>query len=159
MGYAELLKDPRWQKKRLEIMERDKWTCQVCLDKESTLTVHHKSYKQDECGEFLDPWEYDDSDLTTLCDECHKKEEFNLGVHKKNLFFAIREHCEDSDTIRLVGKAIKRTSIRCNRRLDTLDLDKVIHFMEHNLSERVDRENVLSMPEMLEKLMGHKDED
>jgi len=35
--YAEKLKDPRWQKKRLEIMERDEWTCQWCVDSESPL--------------------------------------------------------------------------------------------------------------------------
>lgn len=65
MNYVEKLKDPRWQKKRLEILERDNWTCQCCLSTESTLHVHHKIYEK------CDPWEYDDKYLTTLCDECH----------------------------------------------------------------------------------------
>ncbi len=27
MTYAEQLKDPRWQKRRLEILQRDEWRC------------------------------------------------------------------------------------------------------------------------------------
>lgn len=38
--YLEKLKDPRWQKRRLEIFQRDEFTCQVCFDTESTLHVH-----------------------------------------------------------------------------------------------------------------------
>ena len=44
MEYAEKLKDPRWQKKRLEILERDAWVCQKCFDTKSTLHVHHRIY-------------------------------------------------------------------------------------------------------------------
>lgn len=29
-SYAEKFKDPRWQKKRLKIMERDNWKCCEC---------------------------------------------------------------------------------------------------------------------------------
>lgn len=65
-AYQEKLKDPRWQKKRLEILKRDEWCCQICNDKKSTLHVHHLFYKDG-----LDPWEYDDKDLVTLCDYHH----------------------------------------------------------------------------------------
>lgn len=34
MSYAEQLKDPRWQKKRLEILNRDEWKCTWCLSTE-----------------------------------------------------------------------------------------------------------------------------
>ena len=37
--YLEKLKDPRWQKKRLEILERDGWKCMACGEKEKTLRV------------------------------------------------------------------------------------------------------------------------
>ena len=37
--YSQKLKDPRWQKKRLQILERDEWNCQICHDNESTLVV------------------------------------------------------------------------------------------------------------------------
>lgn len=32
MTYSQKLRDPRWQKKRLEILERDSFTCQHCHD-------------------------------------------------------------------------------------------------------------------------------
>ena len=39
--YSEKLRDPRWQKRRLEILERDAWQCQACLSTAKTLHVHH----------------------------------------------------------------------------------------------------------------------
>lgn len=65
MTYSQKLKDPRWQKKRLEILNRDAFTCTTCGDKESALHVHHSSYKGD-------PWQAEDSELTTLCENCHE---------------------------------------------------------------------------------------
>jgi hypothetical protein len=77
--YYELLKDPRWQKKRLEILERDHWTCQICGEKDSMLVVHHLCYRQtltDDCKKErrLYPWEYDNYELITLCDGCNSEE-------------------------------------------------------------------------------------
>lgn len=67
--YAEKLKDPRWQKKRLHIFNRDGWACTVCKSTTNTLQVHHLRYFKN-----CDPWEYDDMFLTTLCELCHKAE-------------------------------------------------------------------------------------
>jgi len=67
LTYFEQLKDPRWQKRRLQVMERDEWACQVCGDSESTLNVHHKHYFKGRA-----PWEYEDSELITLCESCHE---------------------------------------------------------------------------------------
>lgn len=64
--YFEKLKDPRWQKKRLEILERDRWTCTVCQRSDLTLHVHHAYYDSK-----LQPWEYDNETLHTVCVECH----------------------------------------------------------------------------------------
>lgn len=71
-SYSELLKDPRWQKKRLEIMERDNWSCLKCgcgLNDGTPLNVHHKYYRKGRA-----PWEYDDSCYVTLCEKCHAKQ-------------------------------------------------------------------------------------
>jgi hypothetical protein len=65
-SYSEKLKDPRWQKKRLEILQRDGFNCCICGDENSTLHVHHRYYINGR-----DPWDYDDNILTTLCDGCH----------------------------------------------------------------------------------------
>lgn len=64
--YWQLLQDPRWQKKRLEIFERDKFACVACGDTTTTLHVHHGYYEKNK-----KPWEYSDHTLHTLCDECH----------------------------------------------------------------------------------------
>jgi hypothetical protein len=66
-SYSELLRDPRWQKTRLKIMERDKFQCQRCGSAEKTLNVHHKKYIKNRA-----PWDYTDDFLVTLCEDCHK---------------------------------------------------------------------------------------
>lgn len=66
MTYAEKLKDPRWQKKRLEVLNRDNFTCIYCYDQKECLHVHHKSYIKGK-----QPWEYDLENLTTACESCH----------------------------------------------------------------------------------------
>lgn len=79
-SYAEKLKDPRWQKKRLEILSRDDFMCQKCQDKESTLHVHHRYY---ESG--VEPWDYEDHTLVTLCWDCHESEQKDYKEYGKIL--------------------------------------------------------------------------
>ena len=67
MTYQEQLKNPKWQKKRLEILERDKFKCVCCGDEETTLHVHHIRYIKGKKA-----WDYEDYLLTTLCEDCHK---------------------------------------------------------------------------------------
>lgn len=77
MTYAEKLKNPKWQAKRLRIFERDGFACRFCGDKESTLHVHHGYY---ETGK--EPWEYSDETLHTLCAECHSEiESIKRDIH------------------------------------------------------------------------------
>lgn len=70
MTYSEKLKDPRWQRKRLEILNRDGFTCCHCGDTESTLNIHHHYYEKKKM-----PWDYPDGALITLCEHCHKSAE------------------------------------------------------------------------------------
>lgn len=44
LSYSEKLKHPLWQKKRLEIMQRDDFMCQSCGENDKTLNVHHLKY-------------------------------------------------------------------------------------------------------------------
>lgn len=69
-NYRELLKDPRWQKKRLEVFERDGWKCTECGTSTETLHVHHKRYTYGNL-----PWEYENDNFLTLCEGCHQLEE------------------------------------------------------------------------------------
>jgi 5-methylcytosine-specific restriction endonuclease McrA len=74
--YSTLLLDPRWQKKRLEIMQRDNFKCQRCDDDKSTLNVHHEYYDPEKA-----PWEYDDKFLHTLCKDCHYLEHNDIFTY------------------------------------------------------------------------------
>jgi 5-methylcytosine-specific restriction endonuclease McrA len=53
-NYSQLLRDQRWQKKRLEIMQRDEFTCTRCYESEKTLNVHHCYYLYGK-----KPWDYE----------------------------------------------------------------------------------------------------
>ena len=77
-AYAEKLLDPRWQKLRLEVMNRDHWACCGCGTTTDTLSVHHCFY---EYGK--EPWEYSDWTLRTLCDGCHQEAEYLREWFKK----------------------------------------------------------------------------
>lgn len=66
MTYSEQIESPHWQRKRLEILNRDNFTCVICQDKESKLHVHHGVYLKG-----LKAWEYEDKYLHTLCKSCH----------------------------------------------------------------------------------------
>lgn len=72
LDYKEQIKSPKWQKRRLEIMQRDSFTCQICGETEKQLHVHHTIYIP---GREI--WDYFDSNLITLCEDCHKKEHGN----------------------------------------------------------------------------------
>lgn len=66
MTYKEKLLDPRWQKKRLEIFNRDNWECKQCGRTDNTLHVHHLSYENKK-----NPWDVSNKNLKTLCFICH----------------------------------------------------------------------------------------
>jgi len=71
--------DPRWQKFRLKIFERDSFTCQSCGATEETLHVHHRSYTRQ-----LAIWEYPQEELTTLCEGCHSDIEWAIKAIRRN---------------------------------------------------------------------------
>lgn len=67
--YNFLLERKEWGSKRLRILARDQYTCRACGRHEGggvALQVHHLHYIYG-----LDPWEYKDSELVTLCERCH----------------------------------------------------------------------------------------
>jgi hypothetical protein len=65
--YKQKLKDPRWQKVRLQILERDGWACKICGNNQQTLHVHHNKYLKK-----TDPWDHPSLLLATLCEDCHQ---------------------------------------------------------------------------------------
>jgi len=87
MKYSEKLKDPRWQKKRLEIFERDGWECKSCEKKSNTLHVHHKVYHPTKV-----PWDIPSENLITLCEDCHKNEPAARDEATKRLLAVLYRH-------------------------------------------------------------------
>lgn len=65
MKYSEKLKSPKWQRKRLEILNRDNFTCLLCGDTETELQIHHLKYTG------YNPEDAPNEDLETLCKDCH----------------------------------------------------------------------------------------
>lgn len=68
MTYAEQLKHPMWQKKRLEIMQAANFECCDCGAGDESLNVHHMYYVKGR-----KPWEYENSAFKCVCESCHKK--------------------------------------------------------------------------------------
>lgn len=126
MTYSDLLKDPRWQKKRLKIFERDEWKCTDCGDSFSQLQIHHLYYKVT-----LEPWEYPDKALVTLCDLCHKKAEFIKWVIRQG-----------SKHLNLIGFPIS-------------DIEDVKKLVTQKVSSNKHRESVTRYMDDIKKLMGH----
>lgn len=95
-AYLKLLRDPRWQRKRLEILERDGWACTFCEATDRTLHIHHRRYQWGK-----KPWEYADDDLTTLCEVCHA-----LSTAADKALKATLVHLDTGDLSFLAGVAV-----------------------------------------------------
>jgi 5-methylcytosine-specific restriction endonuclease McrA len=66
--YSELLRDPRWQRRRNEILILDDYACVLCGNAQDNLQVHHCRYRKG-----ASPWDYPDHELITTCEPCHQK--------------------------------------------------------------------------------------
>jgi hypothetical protein len=74
-SYGEKLRDPRWQKLRLERMDRSGFACDRCGDEHNELQIHHKWYLKG-----YEPWDYRLDQLETLCKSCHQ---LATSIHKE----------------------------------------------------------------------------
>lgn len=153
--YWEKPKDPRWQKRRLEIMQRDDFTCIDCGDSSSSLNVHHCFYIKS-----MEPWEYPDDMLKTLCEQCHKKRH-QLDIHIKSALCFVSSSIIDlvagfaaqcaniygnagsslSSTQQIVGAAQCAMGIhaKLDERLASIDLPATAHDVYRLVCEKHDR--------------------
>lgn len=113
MDYKEKLKDPRWIKRRREIMERDNHRCMICGEDMSMLNVHHLHYRND-----AEPWEYNDSELATLCEDCHKM------VHENNIHLEVRRS-KISGSYRLCFGTDDESGIQAGTVMASDDMDMI----------------------------------
>ena len=98
MTYAERLKDPRWQRKRLEILQRDNWRCCCCNRADLTLQVHHLIYAK------RDPWDYPNHVYQTLCEPCHEARQELTDKIVDGIRLALRDI--PTDLLEKVGQRI-----------------------------------------------------
>lgn len=111
MTYAQKLRDPRWQEKRLRVLDRDKFKCQRCPNDKREVQVHHFDYLS-----FIDPWDYPMDMLITLCDVCHDKEKLRWKAE----FYLL-------NSLRMKGFLVEDlTRLSCN-------IDKNPDFVNHIL--------------------------
>lgn len=95
--YRKKLQDPRWQRKRLGILNRDEFTCQCCGATKKTLHVHHKRYSEG------DPWEIPDYCLVTLCEHCHLDETEFLAGEVRYLVAVLKERFSSDEIAEIAG--------------------------------------------------------
>lgn len=115
--YSDNLKDPRWQKLRLKIMERDEFKCRQCLDDKEQLQIHHIKYIANKL-----PWEYPEELLETLCVDCHKSiTETNESI--KNSLFEIIDFMSLEV---LQDLLIEFKQMNISRQIDILQISKVL---------------------------------
>ena len=87
--YEKKLQDPRWQRFRLQILNRDNFRCTQCGNSRLELHVHHEHYS----GQ---PWEVPPEQAKTLCADCHKNRHVKIPVLENMLL----ERSELEDKIR-----------------------------------------------------------
>jgi 5-methylcytosine-specific restriction endonuclease McrA len=84
VSYGEKLFDPRWLEKKKQIMARDNNQCVICGKSDGRLHVHHKQYHFIKRLEMhVEPWNYNDKYLITLCESCHNRGHYRYQVPTK----------------------------------------------------------------------------
>lgn len=119
-SYSEKLKDPRWQKKRLEIFERDDWKCRGCGDDSVTLNAHHLWYFHGS-----EPWDIQNNFLVTLCEKCHEIETENAKHEKNRMLYHFARLRVNSRGFKAIADALSTIS---EDNVDPIDL--IVKFIQ-----------------------------
>lgn len=104
-NYSDLLRHPKWQKARLQILSAFGWACTKCGDEDSELHVHHKYYLPGKM-----PWEYPTDCYDVLCANCHKKEHGLMQKQPDN-------YCLDGRPVRTIRQIMLDVVEEMQRRL------------------------------------------
>lgn len=114
--YSNKLKNPEWQKKRLEILSRDNFMCQACYNTKNTLHVHHLDYIYGK-----EPWEYDGNYFITLCEDCHEEVSKQKPEFEKKLISHFR--------LKLKEAWIQRCALFILENTSATDFNDIIYMM------------------------------
>ena len=106
--YMAKLRDPRWQKRKNEVLARDGYHCAWCragVDHGRNLQVHHGYYDRS----IENPWEYPEGSLWTLCEYCHEQAEvLRQQVYEVLGYLAPQYHHHVFDGLQELLEALKR---------------------------------------------------
>lgn len=134
MSYSDLLRDPRWQRMRLEVMEKAGFRCVECGDEKTTLNVHHTYYRKGRM-----PWEYDWETLRCLCEPCHMKQ------HPEKVLLPVRTRDPQYDSAEEAEYAAYL--VECDNQI-------VAHSREYDRVQEILREKVALTDEMRVRFPG-----
>lgn len=101
-AYADKLKDPRWQRLRLQVFERDQWGCVYCRRKDRTLHAHHLWYDRGR-----QPWEYPPWRIVTVCDVCHDREHSDRAASEQFLCRSLSFAGASAGAVTFLGNAFR----------------------------------------------------
>lgn len=132
MTYKEQLAHPKWQKKRLQIFERDNYICQYCLDTETQLQVHHKYYDLQKMA-----WEYPNHAYITICKDCHEAITEHISEYGADGEFATLRIKQRGCPDRLIVYANGMIKIPIENDVNNLylyenDAQKIVQFLIHH---------------------------
>jgi len=104
-GYSKSLKSRKWKTKRKRIIFRDGNKCTNCGSNEN-LCVHHIYYYKEK----VQPWDYPDDALITLCEKCHNEwHKYNKNIYRDNDGgHVIKKRVRKNRTRRPIPKKTKR---------------------------------------------------
>lgn len=159
-SYRQLLLHPNWQKKRLEIMSRDQFSCVQCGENEKTLNVHHLYYESSKA-----PWEYPSSALVTLCATCHEYEHETRGEYETGLIRELRRLGLLAGGVGTIRNLVASLRASCGQEKAKESLDAILEAMAWGACEPVDidelvfiaKEYVSKRLAQLERAYSHKD--
>jgi hypothetical protein len=102
LSYSEKLRDPRWQRLRLEVMQRDGFACRDCGASDKTLHVHHCHYVGSA------PWMTPPGLLLTLCADCHESRGELESDAKTALAWLMSRmgHAQDDEELMLFAQSL-----------------------------------------------------
>lgn len=130
MNYSDQLKSPKWQKKRLDILNLRGFKCEKCNCEENQLHVHHRFYLKNRKA-----WEYDNDVFQVLCYICHENEHKKEEPKKFDLYDYIYEQLnnikdDDKEVIALEHLSLFNQFIKySNNQANYQDLDFDISYI------------------------------
>lgn len=123
--YWQKLQDPRWQKKRLEVLEAAGWKCSCCLAADKRLEVHHPYYISGR-----EPWEYDTANLQCLCYECHEETKVFSKYPFSFEVFAVAENDSGCGFMNTVSAYANKNNLQVGYTLAALEKAMRFHLIE-----------------------------